>query len=204
MKITKKSTDRLFFNQYRYSAMIHPSDINLRSSAFRVVENYDTEYRYQRRWDTISFYFNDIEIIDEFCKIPNLFVFNVVERVLDLPPNSILLKNSNFKYRSYFSRQEKDTEDKIRQFFLSQLPEDFSPSPLFNKWIYKDSLDKKPTKMMGRYSNIGILSGFYHYPRPIALEEQMFFDYNNELLVGMLNLISPTAIRKTVDIIVDK
>jgi len=204
MKITKKSTDRLFFNQYRYSAMIHPSDINLRSSAFRVVENYDTEYRYQRRWDTISFYFNDIEIVNEFCKIPNLFVFNVVERVLDLPPNSILLKNSNFKYRSYFSRQESDTEDKIRHFFLSQLTEDFSPSPMFNKWIHKDSLDKRPTRRTRGNGFLGILAGGYPYSRPVALEEQMFFDYNNELLVGMLNLISPTAIRKTVDIILDK
>ncbi len=254
MKIQQKSTNRLFFNQYRFSVTLSTAGIGLlrhRShetidriieknnkciknaeetstytggirpiggistifDSFAVTEtktlheilDFITEEPDTRLvhagWLIARLYFNDISIVDKLKKINNLHLSNLTERIIDHPVNSIVLKNSDFKFRSYLSQTKSfdyTLESNIRAFLETQPPEDFKPSPLLKKWINNKKLSDNTQQQQ-----VMIFSRIF-YPRPSIIEDQMFLDHNNKSIISMMNLIRPGTIRKTVDIIVDK
>lgn len=151
--------------------------------------------------NTLRIYCNDVSIIEEIKSIPELKLEEIVERIDDLPDNAVVLKRSDFKFRSYLCRPKKydsTVEDSIRQSLLAQSSSSFKPSPLFEKWLKKKMLDESFI-----FRTFGTIGGAMH-PRPTMIENQMFLDYNDESIITLLNLIKPGIIRKTLDIIVDK
>jgi len=166
-----------------------------------LLENGDSIRTTYTDLNNIRIYCNDTRIIDEIKSISGLGIIEVVERIVNQPENAVVLKHSDFKYRSYFSqpkRHDAAIEDNIRQSLLSQPPNNFKPSPLLNKWIQKKMLNETFI-----FRTFGTLSGAMHLRRTM-IESQMFLDYNDESIITLLSLIKPGIIRKTLDIIVDK
>jgi hypothetical protein len=141
-----------------------------------LLENDDSIRTTYTDLNNIRIYCNDTRIIDEIKSISDLGVIEVVERVVNQPENAIVLKHSDFKFRSYFSQPKRHDE----------------------KWIKKKPLDESFI-----FRSFGTISGAMK-PRPTMIESQMFLDYNDESIITLLSLIKPGIIRKTLDIIVDK
>lgn len=121
--------------------------------------------------------------------------FVVHERSLAYPPNSIPLKNSKYKFRSYFSQQKysnPSTDEAIKNFLLSQHKNDIRLSPKLSKWAMP--LENIFPQFKHHYATL----------KPKRIENQMFFDHNDMRFVEWISLIDSNAIRKTLDIVVDK
>ena len=183
----------------RFSVIEDPKTLHL---LMDVVLKYKDHIRiFTVNWDNIRIYFNDTKIIDDIKCIPKLEIIEIAERVVDRPHNAVVLKQSHFKYRSYFSRPKKyipEIENNIRQSLVAQPPKSFRPSPLLDKWIKNNPLNELfKIQRSGSFGRV-------FYPRLTMIESQMFLDYNDESIITLLNLIKPGIIRKTLDIIVDK
>lgn len=121
-------------------------------------------------------YTNDLALIDHLRTFRCLSGMKYSRAVVNRPKNTILLKKSQFKKRSYFvylklTEQEKQN---IRQFFDNQ-QEHIRTSPALSSF-----LNEKP-----------YLRTMDHY----------FIDYNDSQWLTMLALIRPGLIRKTQTII---
>lgn len=241
MKIQQKSSNRLFFNQYRFSVTLYTDGIGLlrfrcHETIDRIVDQNKKGIKKEKKLNTIfdsfaitdsmplheildviaeysdtrlvhsewykaKLYFNNLSLISQLENINKLQLANLSKRIVDRPDNSIVLKKSDFKFRSYLSRSKSfdyASEENIQSFLKTQPFDYFKPSPLLKKWINNIKLPdhtQQPQIM---------IFGKVFYPRPSIIENQMFLDHNNKSIISMMNLIRPGTIRKTVDIIVDK
>lgn len=126
----------------------------------------------------IGHYYTDV--LDEINKLTTLSyikVLNVKQALVDLPRNSIKLKKSDYKYRTYFSNQHLSSEQKnnLTNFLVSRT--DVRLSPSLTEYISK--------------SHKYICDNF-------------FVDHNDSGFLTFLTLVSSIKIKKTVDIICDK
>jgi hypothetical protein len=121
-------------------------------------------------------YTNDIPLIDHLRSFRCLSGMNYTRAVINRPKNTILLKKSEYQYRSYFyyiklTAQEKEN---LRNFFNNQ-QEHIRTSPSLYQF-----LNVKP------------------YVRTM---DHYFIDYNDEQWLTILALIRPGLIRKTQHIV---
>jgi len=100
MKTKKKSSNRLFFNQYRYridtqsyvvlkpeTCCPHRTEKNEKGpldNTRSAINSRDTKLRRDNsRWGAVSVYFNDITLVDDLHEMRDLVAFNLLERVID-------------------------------------------------------------------------------------------------------------------------
>jgi hypothetical protein len=121
-------------------------------------------------------YTNDWPLIDRIRKFKFLSNMNYTQAVINRPKNTILLKKSNYKSRSYFyyiklTAQEKEN---IRNFFDNQ----------------KEHIRVSPS-----------LHSFLHEKPYLRTLDHYFIDYNDDRWLTMLSLIRSGLIRKTQQIV---
>ena len=166
-----------------------------------VIQQFHDERIVIKGWSDADFYFNDLSLIENIKNIDNVEIYNFRERIVDRPPNTIKLKKSSYKFRSYFSNKTRiysDSEKNIKEFLLAQPTEVLKPSPTMNRWLHLDS----PENLFKR--RYPLIRGIRYYPQPLSINERMFIDYNDTSILSVLNLMQSGIIRKTLDIIVDK
>jgi hypothetical protein len=135
------------------------------SNKFKLVVSVDQGYVYT----------NDLCLIDQLDAMPQLTHKNYTQAQIDRPRNTIQLKHSQHKYRSYF-RLIKLTADEKTQLvkFLKNHQNSVRLSPALTQWL------------------------------PISFnrtQDYFFVDYDTTLWLTMLALVHPGLIRKTMQII---
>lgn len=121
-------------------------------------------------------YTNDLNLIDQLRPIRCLTNKTYTQAVVNRPKNTIRLKNSSHKYRSYFYNTKLTSAEKenLRNFFANQ-QEHVRTSPSFNRWLTEQPY--------------------------MRTQDYFFIDYSGEQWLTMLSLIRPGLIRKTQTII---
>jgi hypothetical protein len=120
-------------------------------------------------------YTNDLGLIDQLADMHELSYLSYSQAVISRPRDTVLLKNSKYKLRSFLrtvslSRQEKDCLD---DFFGTQ-QKFVRLSPALQRWV----------------------------DQPFArLQDYFFVDHDSETWLTMLNLVRPGLVRKTMHII---
>ena len=121
-------------------------------------------------------YTNDLNLIDQLRPVRCLTNKTYTQAVVNRPKNTIRLKNSSHKYRSYFCNIKLTSaeKDNLRNFFVNQ-QEHVRTSPSFNRWLTEQPY--------------------------MRTQDYFFIDYTGEQWLTMLALIRPGLIRKTQTII---
>jgi hypothetical protein len=135
------------------------------STDYKVVVSYNRGYLYT----------NDISIVDKFSVLSYLNNIKLTQAVVNRPLNTIKLKKSAHRHRSYFKcvKLEHKERDSIRDFLTAQ------------------------------QSDVRIGPALAHYfkgSHRLTLDHY-FIDYSDPGIIVMLSLIKPNLIRKTLDII---
>lgn len=130
--------------------------------------------------DHFTVYANDLAVINDVSSLSAMRnrASWLWEAVLTGHPNTVALKKSAYNMRSYFRSMAPTaaTMNSIKQFLLAQSDIRLSPS-------LREAIDE---------------------PRTCRFHDYYFFDHNHMGTVNMLSMISPSCIRKTMPIIVDK
>ena len=123
-------------------------------------------------------YTNDLDLLQQLNEMPELTFPTLTQAQIDRPENSVKLKKSKYKLRSYFktlnlSSQEKDT---LANFLKAQ--QDFvRTSPAMIQWLAVPFT---------------------------RTQDYYFIDHDSETWLTMLALVRPGLIRKTMQILADK
>lgn len=130
--------------------------------------------------DTGYFYVNDLQFVTNLLDYPGINFLALREAVNEIPTDSIIVKKSNFDFRSYFKSQHLsnvDQKNNLMNMLYNQ--KNIRLSPSFNEWFT-------------RYTHSKYLADYY------------FIDYNDKSILTMINLVCPIKIKKTFNIIRDK
>lgn len=121
-------------------------------------------------------YTNELTLIDHLRTFRCLSGMKYTRAVVNRPKNTILLRKSQYRRRSYFNyiKVTDSEKENIRNFFNNQ-QDHIRTSPSFHQWLHE-----KP-----------YLRTMDHY----------FIDYNDDQWLVMLALIRPGLIRKTMEIV---
>jgi len=121
------------------------------------------------------FYTNNINTIYTVEKFQYL-VRQEISQVQPYAPGTLVLKNPQHQFRSYFKHQKipLDAKNIIREFMQNQT--DVRLGPAFAEFLQE--------------------SNIYPY-----VQQNQFMDYNNESFLTMFNLVYPLKIKKTVKLI---
>lgn len=121
-------------------------------------------------------YSNELKILKTLSKLEYIHSASLKEIIVNRPKNTIALKSSLYKFRTYFFEQliNQDQRESIVTFLQSQ--QDIRLSPALSKWCQNPK-------------------AFYW------LQRSFFIDHNEENFPFALQLIHPHIIRKTMPII---
>jgi hypothetical protein len=123
-------------------------------------------------------YVNNLDLIDQLDNLPVLQhkIYNQVQ--INRPRDTLRLRNSNYKFRTFFRLIKLTTEEKrTLAMFLNNQQRHVKLSPSLKKWI---------------------LNPFNR------LQDYFFVDYTASSWLTMLSLVHPGLVRKTLHIITDK
>jgi signal peptidase I len=119
-------------------------------------------------------YSNDTIFLERIERLPFVNSAKFTESVIVRPRNTVVLKNPQHNYRSYFRTTKLNGDEKQRILSFLQGQADVRISPALTEWI----------------------------ATPFNRTQDYFFvDYNTETWLTMLALIRPGLIRKTVQIV---
>jgi hypothetical protein len=230
----KETTDRLFFDQYRYSLKLQMKDFSclreIRSSTktldevgFIIAKRFNTRLRYNydtyrghgavapslynplsdasnkmRLGNLIEFldflwpirnqiklmfsgdwgyiYSNDKDLLTQIEKLHYVQGYYIKEAVVSKPKNTVVLKSSPYRFRSYFSCKRYDLDQKARILSYLENQSGIKISRGLKHWL--------------KYDTRWPWSRRYHY-----------FDHNDAKIELMLQLIFPDLLRTTMPII---
>lgn len=123
-------------------------------------------------------YTNDLTLIDQFDSIPELLFKTYTQARVSRPKNTVQLKNSPYKFRTYLK-------------------------PLHLTAIEKDQLE---TFLINQQQNVRLSPALQNWiDLPFTRTQEYFFvDHESEKWLTMLSLVRPGIIRKTMHIIQTK
>ena len=142
--------------------------------------NVPNDYKLVISLDTGYFYTNHLQDITDLLNFPQVMMEQLREAVEDIPKNSIIIKNSQYKLRTYFKSQHlSNTEQKenLRNLLMQQAEIRLGPS--LNEWFDRYELSK-------------------------YIADNYFIDHNDISILTMVSLVCPVKIKKTLNIICDK
>ena len=133
------------------------------------------DYRMVLNSDTVRIYSNHVELLEQLNQLDMISHRQATESEINRPKNTIILKNSPYRFRAYlkYCQITVDQKDNLIA-FLENNRECLRPSPAFLSW--KD----------------------YPYTR---LREYFFLDLQDNSNLTFLELVCPGIIRKTVAIL---
>lgn len=133
-------------------------------------------------WNVMYVYASDLNILDQFSKLPGASVQYAQQAVVDRPLDVVLLKDPKWKYRSYLREGFlNDSEPEILKKFLDSRKDQFG----ITKWF--------DTKLGPTAPANGFRYGVW-------LNRQNFIDHDDPKDLLMLALAIPGIVRKTVPI----
>jgi len=123
--------------------------------------------------DQCRIYSNSVNLLERIGRLPFVNLPQYSQSVVTRARNTIVLKNSQYQYRSYFRNIKLNSEEKAQiNDFLNQ--QDVRISPALKEWI----------------------------ATPFNRTQDYFFvDHGSELWLTMLSLVRPGLIRRTVEIV---
>jgi hypothetical protein len=124
-------------------------------------------------------YTNSLKIIAEIQNLPYVKFSSCTEVNINRPKDTVKLKNSSNRYRSYFKFlkiTDKEKENLVNFFKIQK--NNIRVSPALSEWV------KAP-----KYNRI---------------QEYYFIDYDDSMWLTMLSLVRPGIVRKTKEIITAK
>ena len=124
-------------------------------------------------------YTNDIDLIETISDLDYIHYRKLSQVVVNRPKDTVLLKNPQHCYRSYFKEAKISLDDKqlIKQFLTNQ------PGIRLGQGL-QDWLNDSDVKYSSKYTR-----------------DYFFVDYSHESWLTMLSLVRPGLIRKTANII---
>lgn len=124
-------------------------------------------------------YTNDFDLVADLCEYQDVHGLELKQAIVDRPKNSIVIKNSQHNFRTYFKSQNLvgNQKEQLANFLENQA--DIRIGPGTRDWISR-----------------------YRFSNYVA--DNYFVDHNDEAFLTMLSLVSPIKIKKTVTIINDK
>lgn len=123
-------------------------------------------------------YSNDLDLLAKLDAMPQLTYKTHTQAQIDRPQNTVKLKKSKFKFRSYFKTTNLTAQDKDTLCnFLSGQDSFVRISPAMKQWLWQP------------------------FPR---VQDYYFVDHDSEQWLTMLMLVRPGLIRKTMQILTDK
>ena len=127
-----------------------------------------------------SLYTNDTVLIDTMCELSYLGIGNVRTAVLSLPRDTVVIRNPEFQYRTYFREREVSEDRKATLInWLESQKDAVRPSPATRQWL-KNSKSQWRSRYMQRY----------YYVEHDSLQYET-----------MLSLVIPGLVRKTVPVV---
>jgi hypothetical protein len=104
---------------------------------------------------------------------------------LNLPPDTILLKNPQYQYRTYFRGRSLGKTQKAR----------------LAAWVTTQGNDITASKSLQAFLNIEISPKQMHWWRSDATESYYYIEHNSLQYETMLSMICPGMVRKTMPIV---
>ena len=105
--------------------------------------------------------------------------------VLNLPPDTILLKNPQYQYRTYFRGRSLGKTQKAR----------------LAAWVTTQGNDITDSKSLQAFLNIEISPKQMYYWRGNATESYYYIEHNSLQYETMLSMVCPGMVRKTLPIV---
>ena len=126
--------------------------------------------------DWINIYTNDTDFLNSICELAFIKTFSYSQAVVDLPKDVVLLRHSDYKFRTYLKDRflDEPSQQRLRTFLLDR-------TDYFR--MTRGTLDR--LKKSGRF--------FY-------TTSWIFLDHHSEHDALMLNLVVPGIVRKTMPI----
>ena len=135
-------------------------------------------YKLVVSYNQANVYSNDLDFLARLDKIKILKSKSYRQVLVDIPKNTILIKSSLYKYRSFLTRVKLSNNEKllIKNFFDNQ----------------QESIKIAPALKIFLSNSVAWTQDYY------------FIDHNEKSWLTMINLVRPGLIRKTVEIITGK
>lgn len=123
-------------------------------------------------------YTNDLDLLTQLDHMPALLGKTYSQAQIDRPKNTIKLKKSDHRFRSYFRTMNLSPQEKqVLTNFLQGQTDFVRLSPAMTEWVLE----------------------------PFSrLQDYYFVDYDSEQWLTLLSLVRPGLIRKTLQILTDK
>ena len=153
------------------------SDCHLLCAFFINVPN---DFKLTISMDTGYFYTNHLQDITDLLNFPQVMMEQLREAVVDIPKDTIVIKNSKYLLRTYFKSQHlsnNEQKNNLKKLLLNQ--SNIRLSPGLDEWFTK-----------------------YEFSKYIA--ENYFVDYNDIGIITLIRLVCPVKIKHTLNIIRDK
>lgn len=140
-----------------------------------------TEIKWVLYHNSIIVYSNELDVLTKLSQLSGMSRPYFNEAIIDRPFNSIKLKETVYKFRSYLKlhKLSPSSMDSITR-ILKNNRDELKPSPTFSYFLIHDT-----DRLLKRRS----------------WNDTFFIDHVNQDIILMLNLVAPGIIKKTVDII---
>ena len=140
-----------------------------------ILTTFAADYRRITYSDRMNIYTNNLELLQTVSDLEFVNTYAVDQAVLDVPKNVVLLKHSDYKFRTYFKdrRLDADSETRLRSFLLDRA-----------------DYFKLTRSFLCRLKS----------PHRLTLFNRPFVDHCGEHDAVMLNLVVPGIVHKTLPI----
>lgn len=155
---------------------------NTRKNLHQMIDfftNIDSDYKLMISCSDGYFYTNTLNDIDAIKNYEFVKVLEQKKCLIDIPRNSMIVKNAKHNLRTYFKNQRItiDQKNNLQNFISSQTQIRLSPT---------------------------FFEFFNRYPKYTYIADNYFIDYDDLQFLTMLSIVAPVKIRKTVTLLRDK
>jgi len=172
-----------FGGSWRYGGMIPEITEELRTDCHLLCAffiNVPNDHKLTISMETGYFYTNHIQDITDLLNFPQVMMEELREALVDIPRNSILIKSSDHKLRTYFKSQHLTTIEQKQQ--------------LENLLLNQNQIRLSP----------GFIEWFTRFEFSKYLADHYFIDHDDTGILTMVSLVCPIKIKYTLNIIRDK
>lgn len=154
-----------------------------------IIESIDADFRFTISCDEGYIYTNHLTPFDKIFSHTYAEYKGTREVQCDVPDGCIRVRNSTYKYRTYFSEQAMDFSqaEQLCAFLASQ--DQIRLSPSMQRWV----------NSKGQYNYVS-----YWKSKMAMLSGSYFVDHDDASFITLMSLISPIKVKKTLQIINDK
>jgi hypothetical protein len=135
--------------------------------------------------NTITVYTNDLELYHRLIDCDWVKYVTIKQAELDLPPDTILLKNPQYQYRTYFRGRSFGKQQKAR----------------LANWIETQGSEVAASKSLRTFLEIEANPIRTLWWRHDATESYYYIEHNSLQYETMLSMICPGMVRKTLPIV---